>query len=164
MNSLSNQMDDKQKSLESHNELPALHELPFIKWIAALSLLSAFLWGIFYETEKITTFYPVGTIPFVHYLAVIAYMMGSLVAASISGSLLLKAWKASCWSESERNMFYGSLSVGGIFFVTGLEFLEVELLEMYHPLFFFITKISLIILMIRYILRILRSERQRSDR
>ena len=109
-------MDDKQKSLESHNELPALHELPFIKWIAALSLLSAFLWGIFYETEKITTFYPVGTIPFVHYLAVIAYMMGSLVAASISGSLLLKAWKASCWSESERNMFYGSLSVGGIFF------------------------------------------------
>lgn len=145
------------------DDLPKLNELPFIKWIAGISLLTALFGGILLEISRISSFYPVGTIRLAHYLAVSVYMMASLTAISIAGAIWFKGWKLSYWTESERNIFCGSFSVGTLFMLTGLEFLEVELWNVHHPFSFFIAKILLSILVIRYILRILHANRHKLE-
>ncbi len=132
-----------------------LWKSPLIKASAVLTLVLAFLFGLYLETTMAFNLTPLGFSHLRNNLGLVVYTLIALLFTLFSAAILYRAWRSSRWSAYEAHVFYLGLLMGLLYLMNGVEYVLFGEIRLENPAPYYLIKNLFIFLVVLLLLRII---------
>lgn len=132
-----------------------LWKSPFIKASVILTLVIAFLFGLYLETTIAFNLTPLGFVHLRNNLGLVVYALIALLFTLFSAAILYRAWRLSRWTAYESHVFYLGLLMGLLYLMNGMEYVLFGEVRLENPVPYYLIKNLFIFLVVLLLFRII---------